>query len=116
MRSILVIEDETDVAAVIEAVLKRDQFHVECATSRDEALKKINDGYTPNAIVMDCMMPGMSADAFLALVRQQQPTIPVILQTAAPDGLEKAQRLDAFYIAKPWKIDILSALIGQVVK
>lgn len=105
MKSILIVEDDTNINNLLEEALSREGFCCEQAFSGTEArmLVRMN---SYDLILLDLMLPGISGEDVLVEIRKKG-NIPVIVLTAK-DGLdEKIDLLTAGaddYITKPFEI------------
>jgi EAL domain-containing protein (putative c-di-GMP-specific phosphodiesterase class I)/ActR/RegA family two-component response regulator len=110
---VLVVDDEPALLRAYSAMLRRQRCDVQCASSGDEAVQKL-DEQSFDVILSDVQMPGMSGLEFLRAVRQRDLDIPVILMTGQP-GLEGAMRAleyGAFrYLVKPIEFVLLEEVI-----
>src|SRR5262245_19544743 len=74
--SVLVVDDDPDIRAALELLLRTAGFEVAVARSGREALQLL-DGEGPGLIVLDLMMPEMDGWAFLAAAGTKVPVIVV---------------------------------------
>lgn len=88
--TILVVDDDSDLVAAISDRLIAEGFHVVTACSGGEALNCIRVN-RPALVLLDFHMPGMNGAETLQSIRRVNPTIPVIMMTAA-DRHELQQR------------------------
>jgi two-component system phosphate regulon response regulator PhoB len=103
---ILVVEDESDIAALVAYQLAHAGYQVRTATNGREALKAIELD-PPDLVVLDLMLPEIGGTEILETLRSRKETrsTPVIILTARG---EEADRLKGFelgaddYIAKPF--------------
>jgi len=110
---VLVVEDHLDLREMLALLLEGEGYAVDTASNGAEALACL-DTVCPSVILLDLMMPVMTGDEF----RQRQLAdtrfahVPVICMTAAHDGRERAERLQADeYLQKPVDFeDLLSAV------
>jgi DNA-binding response OmpR family regulator len=79
-RKILIIEDDTDAADVLEAYLRRDSFDVLIAENGTKGLEMARR-LKPDLILLDIMLPGISGTEVLASIRRDS-DVPVIMVTA----------------------------------
>ena len=88
----LIIEDSLDMRAVLEIALAHgSECEVRCASTRDEALIIIKEGWWPHIILLDYHMPGMSHDALVQLVGEFTATpLAVISGTSANADIRAA--------------------------
>ena len=108
--SILVVDDEPDVAELFRQRFRRETrqgtYVMHFAASGEEALAKLDDGIRPQLIVIlsDINMPGMDGLELLARIRDLQPGTPTLLITGHGDHNIAIQALrgGAYdYIQKP---------------
>ena len=84
LTTILVIEDEEDIRKIVHIALENvGGFKVELCASAHEAIELLN-GYTPDLIILDVMMPVMDGPSLLTEIRKTDHLndIPVIFMTA----------------------------------
>ena len=82
-KTILVVDDEPDYVAVVQASLETEGFEVEAAYNGMEALEKVKRNI-PDAIVLDVMMPEMDGYAVCSELKEDKryADIPIIMLTA----------------------------------
>jgi CheY-like chemotaxis protein len=70
LNRILLVEDEEDIRAVAEVALETlGGFDVKLCGSGEEALESI-EGFSPQMIILDVMMPGMDGPETLRAIRK----------------------------------------------
>lgn len=86
MTTILIVDDEPTVRALVRDVLELDGYDIVEAPDGVAALAAVQE-HQPNLMVLDVMMPGMSGlDVLRELRRNRSGTeLPIILLTAASD-------------------------------
>jgi CheY-like chemotaxis protein len=105
-RSILVVDDESDVRLVLNAMLTRDGYSVTEAADGREALDLLEDREF-DLIFLDLMMPRLTGEEVLEFLKADErlARIPVIVLTAKSQlkdvelGYEKGA---SFYVVKPF--------------
>lgn len=113
---ILCIEDDSDIREDMADALRHHGFQVDEAVSAQAALDVV-EGQTPNLIVCDIQMPGMSGLDFLELLRSREDrlgAIPFIFLTAFGDRaseLDGRRRGADDYLLKPVDFDMLIAAV-----
>lgn len=120
MPTVLVIEDEVDIAELIEFNLKRHDFEVLAALDGMSGFELAQEK-RPDLIILDVMMPKLDGYGTLQLLKNHAETanIPVIMLTALGQiedrikGLEKG--VDD-YIAKPFSPKELILRVKSVMK
>lgn len=118
-KSILIVDDEADVRDIIQMGLEMaTDWQVLCASSGSEALVTAAEK-TPDAILLDLMMPDMDGRATLEKLKTSPTTqgIPVILVTAKAQTFQQADAPDlavAAVLAKPFRPLKLAAEISGI--
>lgn len=116
--SILVVEDEPDVANLICINLEREGYRCDCVSAGDAALERIRRR-PPDLVLLDRMLPGLSGDELARTIKSDPATagIPVIVVTAKTGEEDQLQGF-AFgaddYITKPFSLKVLLARIAAV--
>jgi len=103
MADILVVDDEPSVAEAFTRFLRFDGHTARVAGSGEDALAQL-EAATPDLVVMDVRMPGMSGLETLAEMRKRCPDLYVIIMTAFGTSQTSidAIRAGAFdYLTKP---------------
>ena len=121
--SILVVDDEPDVAELFRQRFRREArqgtYVMHFAVSGEEALAKLDDGIRPELIVIlsDINMPGMDGLALLREIKTRWPQMPVMMVTAYGDD-ERRQRANALgaaqFITTPVDFDLVKAQLRQL--
>ncbi|MGM3172904.1 response regulator [Dickeya lacustris] len=116
-KRILIIEDDTDAASVLEAYLKRDNFQVLLARDGISGLEMALR-LQPDLVLLDVMLPGMNGTEVLSALRRKN-DIPVIMVTAMGDQTDKigALRYGADdYVTKPYHPGEVVARVQAVLR
>jgi CheY-like chemotaxis protein len=87
MATILIVDDEPSVRALIRDTLELEDHDVREAVDGPSALEALTGEDLPDCVVLDIMMPGISGLDVLTEVRQRPATkqLPIILLTAMAD-------------------------------
>jgi len=116
MSKIIVIDDESDIRAIVKTVLEKAGFEVSEASSADEGLKKIKED-KPDLILLDVMMAGMKSVDFVEQVKSDDnlKDIKIIYVTAVLGAKEtlKSEKGVVAVIKKPFDNDVLIAEIKK---
>ena len=118
--SILIVEDEPAIQALVLACLKRAGHAALVAGDAESALRLINLAL-PDLILLDWMLPGMSGIELARRLRIQERTrrTPIIMLTAKGDERDKISGLETGaddYITKPFSPRELIARIQAVLR
>ena len=121
--SILVVDDEPDVADLFRQRFRRETrqgtYVMHFASSGEDALAKLDDGIRPQLIVIlsDINMPGMDGLALLRATKQRWPELPVMMVTAYGDD-ERRRCANEYgaseFITKPVDFDALKAQLRRL--
>lgn len=115
--TILVIDDDRNILAIIELYLKKAGFAVASCTTGYDAMQMFRST-KPTLVVLDVMLPGQDGWSILHEIRQES-TTPVIMLTAKGDTGERVRGLELGaddYIAKPFDSNELVARIKAVLR
>jgi PAS domain S-box-containing protein len=112
--TILLVEDNPDVAAASTALLEQLGYVVRWVANAEEALAEIDaDGI--DLVFSDIVMPGkMDGLALAQAVREKYPRLPILLATGYSDALRKVS-LGFQILRKPYEIHQLSQALAKVV-
>jgi PAS domain S-box-containing protein len=114
--TILVVEDEDDVRAIIRTYLESSGYVVREAASSDEALASVDSG--PIALlVSDVVMPGMGGAELVSRLSARQPGLKVLLVSGNPDGDAVIDRLvqpGTAFLQKPFSRQNLIAKVHEL--
>lgn len=118
VRTVLVVEDEGDVAEVLSHSLRREGFRVLTASEAAEGLT-LALSERPDIVLLDVMMPGITGWEMLERMREDDATrrIPVVMVTVLeePRFVEKAAEYGAAgYIQKPFRPEEVLRTIRSV--
>jgi two-component system response regulator HydG len=114
---ILVIDDEREMCALLEAGLGRRGFEVVSRTSGDDALALL-DEQDFDAVVVDLNMPRMSGLDVSAWVAANRPETPVVVITAfgSLETAVAAIRAGAYdFVTKPFEVEAIALTLDRAV-
>ena len=121
--SILVVDDEADVADLFRQRFRREvregTYVMHFANSGEMALEQLTTGVEPTLIVIlsDINMPGIDGLILLGEIRQRFPDLPVMMVTAygGDERRRRASDLGAFeFLTKPVDFDYLKTQLRQL--
>lgn len=115
-----VIEDEEDIAKLIQYNLSLEGFHVECFSSAEAGLKAIQ-ARSPEMIILDLMLPGMDGIELCRRLRGNLQTaqIPIIMVTAKGEESDVVKGLEVGaddYVSKPFSPKVLVARVKAALR
>jgi CheY-like chemotaxis protein len=121
--SILIVDDEPDVAELFRQSFRREMrqglYVLHFAYSAEEALQMVAEGIRPELIVIlsDINMPGMDGLALLGEIKKTRPELPVMMVTAYGDEERRRRASEhgaAKFITKPVDFDFLKQQLRQL--
>lgn len=115
--TILVVDDEPNIADLVELYLRRDGFRVVKAGTGEDALRLVRD-HAPRLVVLDVGLPDLDG---LEVCRRLQATnpLPVIFLTARDGEVERVVGLELGaddYVTKPFSPAELVARVKAVLR
>ena len=115
---ILIAEDEPELAAALEAMLKREHYSVDVVHDGDDALDYgLAENY--DGLVLDIMMPRRDGLEVLRLLREKGVSTPVLLLTARSGVDDRIRGLNAGaddYLPKPFEPDELICRVRAMLR
>lgn len=115
---LLLAEDEKEMSAAVETILKHNNYSVDCVYNGADALDYLETGLYDGAI-LDIMMPKMDGITVLKKVRAENIDVPVLLLTAKSEIDDKVGGLDAGaddYLTKPFAMKELLARVRSITR
>jgi CheY-like chemotaxis protein len=121
--SILVVDDEPDVAEMFRQRFRREvrqgTYVLHFALSGEEALETLSNGVQPELIVIlsDINMPGMDGLTLLREIKTRHPELPVMMVTAYGDDERRRSAAEAGasqFLAKPVDFASLKEQLRQL--
>ncbi|HEX8632301.1 MAG TPA: response regulator transcription factor [Catenuloplanes sp.] len=117
MGQILVVDDDPDIRQLLTDVLEMEGHEVQVAADGLAAVRAL-EGYRPDFVVLDVMMPGLDGYGVLRSIRSQDGIpLPVLMLTASAEPNSAARAwadgVD-YYLAKPFTADEVLYLIDGV--
>jgi len=119
-RSIVIVEDDEDIADSIRYNLEREVFRVRVAATGEDALNIILDR-PPNLVLLDLNLPHMSGFELCRRLRAEATTarVPILMLTARADESDKVLGLNIGaddYITKPFGMRELVARVNALLR
>lgn len=113
-KKILVVDDDDAIRAMVERVLRREQYDVECARDGFEAIEKLGRNEYAT-VLLDLMMPRVDGHGVLRFLQTERPDPKpaVIIMSANLQGASSAAAAEPVRRVMPKPFDI-HQLIGHV--
>jgi DNA-binding response OmpR family regulator len=116
--TVMVVDDDADTLKLISITIQRAGYEVYRASSGPEALEQL-DRISPDTIVLDLMMPGMSGMEVMTLIKAKFPWPPPVIMFTAKGLIEdriEGMEAGAFkYLVKPVPKDVLLETVEEAV-
>jgi CheY-like chemotaxis protein len=121
--SILIVDDEPDVAALFRQQFRRETregvYVLHFALSASEALERLANEIEPQLVVIlsDINMPGMDGLALLQEIKKRWPELPVMMLTAYDDDERRRRAADsgaADFVTKPVDFNVLKTRLREL--
>ena len=116
-KKVLIVDDEPDIAGILDAYLQREGYRTAIAHDGIEAIERYLN-WRPDLVLLDTLLPGRSGAEVLNIIRQAGDT-PVIMVTAIGGEYDKigALRHGADdYIVKPFNPREVVARVHAVLR
>lgn len=119
-KSILVVEDEKDLAELLAYNLRREQYDVAVVHTGRQALEALAAN-PPDLLLLDVMLPELSGTEVASRVRMNPATasMPIIMLTAKTGEVDQIVGLTVGaddYVPKPFSMKVLMARIDAVLR
>jgi DNA-binding response OmpR family regulator len=121
-QTILIIEDDADIADGLDYNLKREGFRTLIAESGEKGLRfALDEKQQPSLILLDLMLPGMSGMELCRRLRRETLTAstPIIMLTAKAAEGDRVMGLETGaddYVVKPFSVKEVIARIRAVLR
>ena len=116
--SILVIEDNPDIARLVELHLQDLSFHVDIARDGHNGLEQAVSG-NHDLIILDIMLPGLDGLEVCRRLRAASVNTPILMLTAKTTELDRVLGLELGaddYLTKPFSIMELLARVKAIIR
>ncbi|MEY3089144.1 MAG: DNA-binding response regulator [Actinobacteria bacterium] len=113
MTSIMVVDDDQDLAEMLGIVLNGVGMEVDLVSRGDEAIEIFRNSQ-PDLVLLDIMLPGTDGIEVCKEIRKQSTRVPIVMLTAKSDTHDIVRGLEAGaddYMVKPFKPSELVARI-----
>jgi CheY-like chemotaxis protein len=118
--SVLVVDDEPQVAWVLRFSLEHEGFRTYTASNGIEALEELQK-HSVRVIVLDLMMPEMDGWTVMERIKKlpidERPRIVIVSALTGPEEKAKATALGAdAFVPKPFDVEELIGVLGGLAK
>jgi len=116
--AVLVVDDDPDILAALHDLLDHEGYQVTCASTCGDALAEATAS-PYDAVLLDIGLPDGDGLSVLDLLREQHPSLPVIILTAfgSPEYRDRSLSHGAFScVNKPYDQDALRGLLRRAIR
>lgn len=116
-RKVLIVEDESNIAELVNLYLKKEGYETMVAGDGGKALE-LYRLFQPDLVLLDIMLPVMDGWSVCAKIRETDAT-PIIMLTAKGETIDKVAGLEMGaddYIVKPFEMKELLARVHAVLR
>jgi DNA-binding response OmpR family regulator len=114
---ILIVEDDPNIASLIELYLQKEGYKTQISYNGREALSAFTE-FNPDLMLLDIMLPEMNGYDICREIRKQS-NVPIIMLTAKTETFDKVLGLELGaddYIVKPFEPKELLARVKAVMR
>ena len=110
---VLVVDDDADSRDAAIGLIEALGCSTLAAASCDEAVAVLDAGAHVDLVFSDVVMPKSTGVTLARLVRERDPSLPVVLVTGYADAVDSATECGAIPLIKPYSMARLAAVLGD---
>ena len=117
-KTVLIVDDEPNIILGLRDALEFEGFRVLAASTGEEGVS-LARAESPDAVILDLMLPDMNGYAVCESLRRLRPQLPIILLTARSQETDKIRGLDSGaddYVTKPFSVNELIARMRAILR
>lgn len=118
MSTILVIEDDPSIQLGLKDNLEYESYAVLTASDAESGHRLVRE-HTPDLIILDVMLPGMSGFELCRRLRNERINTPILMLTARGDEIDRVMGLDLGaddYVTKPFSVMEVMARVRALLR
>lgn len=118
MGSILVIEDDANIQRVLQRLFSAEHYDVKTASEGKQGWEAFASS-SPDAVILDLMLPGISGRELCRTIKESSPETPVVVLSAISDVADKVLLLELGaddYVTKPFSPRELLARVQAAIR
>jgi DNA-binding NtrC family response regulator len=110
---VLVVDDDADSRDTAIGLIEALGCSTLGVASCDEAIAVLDAGAHVDLVISDVVMPKATGVTLARLVRERDPSMPVVLATGYAEAVETATECGAIPLIKPYSMARLAAVLGE---
>ena len=117
-KNVLIVDDDPDVLAMLEGLLKKLEYNPYVAANGEEAVRVI-DNNKIDVVVSDLVMPEMNGMELLKRVKSRKGDIPFVMITGHPSietAVEAIKKGAYDYLTKPFQVEEVRIKIDRALE
>lgn len=105
MKTVLVVDDELDIAEAVKSILEEERYHVITCGNGREALGCLEET-TPDLAIIDIMMPVMNGYETIKAIRKQPAweKLPILVMSAIQPSVRPQEQGWTGFLKKPFSL------------
>jgi DNA-binding response OmpR family regulator len=118
METVLIIEDSRPMQRTLQRLFESDSLGVRIASDGEEGLESFRQE-TPNVVVLDLKLPGLSGKELCRSLKAEMPSVPIVVLSANADVDDKVVLLELGaddYVTKPFSPKELLARVRRAMR
>jgi DNA-binding response OmpR family regulator len=120
MANLLVVDDDNDLVATLDEILRGEGHDVHKASTGEDGLIVLRGASLPDAVVLDVDMPVLGGPGMahkMLLHDAGEENVPIILMSARQDLREIARKMGTAYVVKkPTTIDAFLTVLDRALR
>ncbi len=112
--SILIVDDEREVAEGTEVFMKKFFSKVHTAPDAESALALFKTQNRPDVLLTDIKMPGLNGWSLIQTLREDDKQLFIAVMTGSPGANEKELSLCDIYLNKPIGMDEITQMLEKI--
>ncbi len=115
MKSILIVEDDRDLANLFKIVMEMCGFDVEMIYDGRQGLEVLQNRILPDVVMLDMHLPGVSGEDIYAMMKERGEGRRVLLCSADVQLVEEYRSRGANALTKPAPVEELQRAVQGIV-
>jgi len=114
MKTMLIIEDDRDLANLFKIVMEMCSFKVEMIHDGRQGLEALQGQTLPDVVMLDMHLPGVSGEEIYAMLQERGEERRALLCSADVQLVERYRSLGAHAVTKPMPVDDLQRAVQAI--